>query len=183
MGKVEDTIKSEIARLSKKEVNAFFNPLASEVRALKAKLSNLIKNVSFLDRFLKDQIRKDEEKKQKLEASDKEVKASRLSPDRIRKLRLKLGLSQRELAVLAGVTLGAVGAWEKGKFEPRGRKKAKLIALRKLGKRDVKKILEKQDPKEKKKPGRRKPKNGRRKAKKRGRPPKKRAGEKKTRKS
>ena len=106
MGKVEDTIKAEIARLSKKEVNAVFRPMAGEVRALKAKLTSLIKNVSFLDRFLKDQIRKDEETKEKLEASDKEVKSSRFTPDRIRKLRLKLGLSQsdadhrRVLAVL-----------------------------------------------------------------------------------
>ena len=183
MGKVEDTIKSEIVRLSKKEINAVFRPMASEVRALKAKLTNLIKNVSFLDRFLKDQIRKDEQKKQTLEVTEKEVKASRFTPERIHRLRLKLGLSQRELAVLTGVTLGAVGSWEKGKFEPRGKKKAKLLALRKLGKRDIKKILEKQDPKEKKKPGRRKSTNGRKKAKKRGRPPKKGKGAKKTRRS
>ena len=36
---------------------------------------------------------------------------------------------------------GAVLSWEKGKFRPRGEKKAALVALRKLGKREVKKIL------------------------------------------
>jgi transcriptional regulator with XRE-family HTH domain len=64
-----------------------------------------------------------------------------LTPARIRHLREKLGLSQRELAVLAGVTIGAIGLWEKGKFRPATNKKAILVGLRKLGKRDVKKLL------------------------------------------
>jgi hypothetical protein len=45
------------------------------------------------------------------------------------------------LAILAGVTVGAVGLWEKGKFRPAANKKAVLVALRKLSKREVKKIL------------------------------------------
>jgi transcriptional regulator with XRE-family HTH domain len=61
-------------------------------------------------------------------------------------------LSQRELASLVGVTLGAVALWEKGKFRPGADKKAILIALRKLGKREVRKIfLKKSEEKPKKK--------------------------------
>jgi hypothetical protein len=52
-----------------------------------------------------------------------------------------LGISQKGLAVLAGVTVGAVGLWEKGKFRPAANKKAVLVALRKLSKREVQKIL------------------------------------------
>ncbi len=76
-----------------------------------------------------------------MEATPEEVKASRLTPDRIRGLRKKLGISMRELGVLTGSSLGAVLSWEKGKFKPRGDKKAALVALRKLRKRDVKKLL------------------------------------------
>jgi DNA-binding transcriptional regulator YiaG len=76
-----------------------------------------------------------------LEATPEEVKASRFTPERIRNLRKKKGLSQRELAILAGVTTGAVTSWEKGKFKPKGDKKAALVALRKVSKREVKKIL------------------------------------------
>jgi hypothetical protein len=47
----------------------------------------------------------------------------------------------RELGILTGVGLSAVAMWEKGKFRPRGEKKAALVALRKLRKRDVKKLL------------------------------------------
>jgi hypothetical protein len=34
-----------------------------------------------------------------------------------------------------------VASWEKGKFRPRGEKKAALVGLRKVRKRDVKKML------------------------------------------
>jgi transcriptional regulator with XRE-family HTH domain len=69
------------------------------------------------------------------------VKASRFNPERIRGLRNKLGLSQRELGVLVGATIGAVASWEKGKFRPRGEKKGLLVGLRKVRKRDVRKLL------------------------------------------
>jgi DNA-binding transcriptional regulator YiaG len=82
-----------------------------------------------------------EEAKPKLEATPEEVKASRLTPDRIRGLWKKLGISMRELGVLSGSSLSSILSWEKGKFKPRGDKKAALVALRKVRKRDVKKLL------------------------------------------
>jgi len=61
-----------------------------------------------------------------------------------------LGISQRELGLLAGATIGAVASWEKGKFKPQREKKAALVALRKVRKRDVRKMLtEKAGAKEK----------------------------------
>jgi DNA-binding transcriptional regulator YiaG len=82
-----------------------------------------------------------EEAKPKLEATPEEVKASRLTPDRIRGFRKKLGISMRELGILTGSSLGAVLSWEKGKFKPRGEKKVALVGLRKFRKRDVKKMI------------------------------------------
>jgi hypothetical protein len=46
------------------------------------------------------------------------------------------------MAILAGVTVGAIYQWEQGMFEPRDQKKGVLVALRKLGRRDVRKLLE-----------------------------------------
>jgi len=76
-----------------------------------------------------------------LEAAPEEVKASRFSPRLIRSLRKRLGVTQKELATLANVTVGAIYQWEKGIFDPRGEKKGILVALRKLGRREVKAIL------------------------------------------
>ena len=63
-------------------------------------------------------------------------------PGLIRSLRRHLGISQKELAVLAGVSVGAVHLWETGKFRPKEEKKRVLVALRKLGRREVRKLLE-----------------------------------------
>ena len=141
MGKLESTIKSEIQRLAKREVKATFLPLRREVRTIRLKLSGLSKNFSVLNRLAKEHLRQGEKKELKLEATPEEVKASRPTPDRIRGLRKKLGISMRELGVLTGASLGAVLSWEKGKFKPRGDKKAALVALRKLRKRQAKKLL------------------------------------------
>jgi predicted transcriptional regulator len=53
-----------------------------------------------------------------------------------------LGISQKELAVLAGVSVGAAHLWETGKFKPKDEKKRVLVALRKLSRREVRKLLE-----------------------------------------
>ena len=146
MGKLESTIKSEIQRLAKREIRSTFIPLRREVRAMRLKLSGLSRGILSLNRLTKELHL--EEAKPKLEATPEEVKASRLTPDRIRGLRKKLGISMRELGVLTGSSLSAVLSWEKGKFKPRGDKKAALVALRKLRKRDVRKLLaEKAGPK------------------------------------
>jgi DNA-binding transcriptional regulator YiaG len=139
MGKLESTIKSEIQRLAKREIRSTFVPLRKEVRAIRLKLSGLSTGILSLNRLTKEL--RLEEAKPKLEATPEEVKASRITPDRIRGLRKKLGISMRELGVLTGSSTGAVLSWEKGKFRPRGEKKAALVALRKVRKRDVRKIL------------------------------------------
>jgi DNA-binding transcriptional regulator YiaG len=141
MGKIESTVKSEIQRLAKREVKSAFLPLRREVRSLRLKFSGLSRNLKALNQLAKEQIIPLASEKSKLQASPEEIKTARLTPERIRNLRRKLGISQKGLATLAGVSVGAVVMWEKGKFRPKGEKKGLLIALRKLGKRQVKKML------------------------------------------
>jgi DNA-binding transcriptional regulator YiaG len=139
MAKIESVIKAEIMRVAKREVRAVFRPLKRDVWQMRAKLSGLSKGIGSLNRMAKE-VHLDEAKP-KLEATPEEVKASRLSPERISSLRRKLGISQRELGILIGASIGAILSWEKGKFRPKGEKKAALVALRKLKKREVKKLL------------------------------------------
>ena len=139
MAKIEGIIKSEITRLAKREVRSFFLPLKREVRQIGVRLSGLSKGVASLNRMSKELHLG--EARPKLEATTEEVKASRLTPERISRLRRKLGISQREMGMLTGASLGAVQSWEKGKFRPKGEKKAALVALRKMKKGEVKKLL------------------------------------------
>jgi DNA-binding transcriptional regulator YiaG len=141
MGKVEAVIKSEIVRLARRELRKIAVPLGRDVRSLKNTISQLRKTVSALERFTTLQ-RKEMGKKKPLEATPEEVKISRFSPRLIRSLRKKLRISQKELAILAGVTVGAIHQWESGMFKPSLKKKSVLVALRKLGRRDVTRLLE-----------------------------------------
>ncbi len=141
MGKLEGIIKDEIVRLAKREVRKISVPLAKDVWLLKSTLWKLRKTVSNLERFAARQESELSQRKIPLEATPEEVKESRFSPRLIRSLRRHLGITQKELAILAGVTVGAIHQWESGIFVPRAQNKGVLVALRKLGRREVRDLL------------------------------------------
>jgi DNA-binding transcriptional regulator YiaG len=142
MGKLEGMIKSEIVRLAKREVRKISVPLGRDVRSLKNTVSQLRKAVLVLERFSAQRQKELGKEKIPLEATPEEVKVSRFSPRLIRSLRKHLGITQKELALLAGVTVGAVHQWESGMFKPGDKKKVVLVAIRKLGRREVRKLVE-----------------------------------------
>ena len=142
MDKLGVTIKSEIVRLAKREMRKTSVPLGRDVRLLKSAVSQLRKTVLALERFAAQQQNELKKRKIPLEATREEVKKSRFSPALIRSLRRQLRITQKELAILTGVTAGAAHQWEIGKFKPKDEKKAVMVALRKLGRRDVRKLLE-----------------------------------------
>jgi len=156
MGKLEQTIKSEIIRLAKKQLRATCGPLVREVRQLKRIVRELRRTVHPLKALGAELEAQKAAELAELRAAPEEVKAARHSPRLIKNLRNRLGISQGELAVLVGVSASAVAFWEQGKSKPREKTKAALVALRKLGKRDVKKLLagkkegRKADPKKRK---------------------------------
>jgi len=142
MGKLEATIKSEIVRLAKREMRKTSVPLGRDVRLLKSAVSQLRKTVLALERFVAQQQKELKKRKIPVEATPEEVKKSRFSPALIRSLRRHLRITQKELAILTGVTVGAAHQWEIGKFKPKDEKKSVMVGLRKLGRRDVRKLLE-----------------------------------------
>jgi DNA-binding transcriptional regulator YiaG len=142
MAKIESIIKSEIIRLAKMELRKVSVPLKRDVWQLKSVVSKLRKSVTKLERFAAAQQKELAKREIQFEASPEEVKMSRFSPRLIRSLRKHLGISQKELAVLAGVTVGAAHLWESGKFRPKDEKRRILVALRKLGRGAVKKLLQ-----------------------------------------
>jgi len=141
MGKLESMIRDEILRLARREMRKSFVPLRRDVRSMKGIVSQLRQSVLNLERF-KSQEEKQLAQKAVSEVSEEEIRKVRFSPRLIRSLRKKLRVTQKELALLAGVSVGAVHQWEGGKSQPRAVKKARLVALRSLARRDVKKLLE-----------------------------------------
>jgi len=146
MARLGSIIKSEIIRLSNREVRKVLYPLRRDVRLLKATVSKLRKSATELERFRVAQEKILAKQGIKFEASPEEVKISRFSPRLFRSLRKRLDITQKELGILCGVTLGAVQSWESGKFRPKEEKRKALVALRKLGRGDVQKLLEQRGP-------------------------------------
>ena len=142
MAKFETMIKFEMVRLAKREVRKICVPLRSDVWSLKSAVSQLHKSVLIIQRITAGQQKELEKGRMLLEAPSEEVKESRFSPRLIRSLRGHLAITQKELAILTGVTVGAVHLWESGRFKPSMKKKAVMVALRKLGRREVRKLLE-----------------------------------------
>ena len=141
MARLEQVLKSEIIRLARKQIRAVCGPLAREVRQLKRRVSQMSKTVAALDKLRAELEAKRAAEGVKLEAPEEKVKAARLSPLLIKKLRARLGLSQGQLACLVGISGPAVPHWELGRSKPQGPNRAALVALRGLGRREVKRML------------------------------------------
>ena len=142
MAKIESIIKSEIIRLLSREMRKVSVPLRQDVRLMKGMISQLRKSVSGLQRFMAQQEKLKPKQEKPVAASPEEVEKSRFSPRLLQILRKNLGITQKELATLAGVTIGAAHLWEKGKFRPKDDKMAVLVGLRKLGPGGVRKLLD-----------------------------------------
>jgi DNA-binding transcriptional regulator YiaG len=142
MGNIEQVIKSEIIRLAKKQLRATCGPLARDIRQLKRTVVELRRVVGPLKTLGAELQAQRMEEVARLQVAPEEVKVARISARLIKSLRMKLGVSQTELANLVGVSAGAVGFWEQDKARPSGHNKEALVALRKLGRRAVRKLLD-----------------------------------------
>ncbi len=141
MGKIETVLKSEIGRLARRETKALITKHVDELRRLRRRVASLERELKTVKAA-----RAQEQAKRKVTtavatAAGEEGTTIRLSPRLIRSLRSRLGISQAELAKLVGVSTVAVGNWELGKSKPRDESKARIAAMRSLGRREVRRLL------------------------------------------
>lgn len=151
MGKIESALKEEIARLARKTARGLQARTVEDVRKLKKRVAGLQVEIAALKRErTREQTKIRMARAAESAVTRKGVKA-RLSPGLIQKLRKRLRISQPELALLLDVSASAVGFWETGRVQPRPETKARIVALRSLGRRDVKGLLAEKTPKKAKK--------------------------------
>jgi len=141
MSKLEATLREEIGRLARKAARNVLSRTADEVRRLKKRVAELQVEIAGLKRSRAREISRSRMLEATQTVVSESVKKSRLSAGLIRKLRKRLKISQAEMAVLVDVSAGAVGFWETGKSQPRPDVRAKIVALRKLGRRDIQRLL------------------------------------------
>lgn len=141
MAKIEAAIKDAILRGARRQIRLVAAPLRRDVRRLRQVVLQLRRDVAALREVAAHWRRAIQAARWTPDVSEDEVRIARLSPGLVRKLRERLGLSQAELSRLVGVSAGAVVQWEAGRSAPAGRNRRTLIALRKVGRRDVRRAL------------------------------------------
>jgi DNA-binding transcriptional regulator YiaG len=142
MGKIEAMLREEIQRLARREIRHQVEPLRKENRELKRRIVKLEKLAKPISRVIKKSTEAKLEKLSDLRASEDEVKAARITPAWVQNTREKLNVTQEEMALLCDVSPSAVRSWIYGVALPRGKNREILVALRKLGRRDAKRLLE-----------------------------------------
>jgi DNA-binding transcriptional regulator YiaG len=141
VAKIETAIRDAIVRGARKQIRQVASPLRREVRRLRQALRVLRVELSGVRDVAAQWQRAAQSKPWQPDVTDQESRTARLSPRLVRKLRTRLALSQALLSRLVGVSAAAVVQWERGRSTPSGRNRKALVALRKLGRRDVKRLL------------------------------------------
>jgi DNA-binding XRE family transcriptional regulator len=142
MGKIEESIRGEIARLSRRHAATSSREVTKEFAQVRRAIADLKKSVLALHRSLSIPGGVFRGPKPELgPVSETELRQARFSPRLVQKLRKRLSVTQSQLATLIGVSPGAVAFWEQGRSRPRDTHKRALVALRKLGRRRVGQLL------------------------------------------
>jgi DNA-binding transcriptional regulator YiaG len=141
VAKLESAIKDTIARGARRQVRQVVVPLRRDVQRLRRKVAELTTALATLRRSAAGWQRMMDSAPPVPQISEAEAKAARLSPRLIKSLRRRLGVSQMALARIVGVSAPAVAHWEGGEAAPAGPNRATLVALRKLGRREVRELL------------------------------------------
>jgi DNA-binding transcriptional regulator YiaG len=142
MPNVAQVLKEEITRLARKEIRSTCDPLRSQVRALRSKVRSQEREIAKLSKALAKMVDQSAGTKTTLYAPEEAPTRARVTPASIRRHRLRLGLSQADLAQLLGVSTNTVVRWEAGTSGPRAHHRNALIRIRDLGVREATKMLE-----------------------------------------
>jgi len=131
-------LKAEIVRLARRASKPELSSIKKELVDLKRRMSSQRKTIQALEhdnaRLVADLNARSN--RVAVPAADGKVKI-RLSPKLIRAQRKRLGLSQREFALLLGVSTNTLVLWETGKTAPREKTRPIFASIRKLGRREA----------------------------------------------
>ena len=153
MANIAKVLKTEIGRISRKEVRTAIGQIGKSHVGLKKTVVDLKRRVASLEKENKRLVSGTRRQKREVaeRPPEKEIKA-RFTSKGIRSLRSRLRLTQGEFAKLVGATTHAVYLWEKkeGPLRLRDKTKAALLSIRGLGAREAKTKLEQAGGKRKK---------------------------------
>jgi len=140
MSTFANQLKSEIARIAKKEIKLETPSLKkssaqylSDIAALKRRVATLEALVNKLSKHTPQPLKAEE---------SQDGSPIRFRADGFASLRKKLSITAQEMGSLVGVTAQSILKWEHGKSKPRTSQLLAIAAVRKMGKRDVQERLQ-----------------------------------------
>lgn len=145
MPNIASVLKSEISRVTRKEVRAELEALKKLTAVQRSKIAELRRQVSALDRefkqFLKALSSHATPVGRRASNNAEDSVRRRFSATRLAKHRAKLELSAAAYGQLVGVSGQTIYHWEQGKARPRTAQLQALAAVRGMGKREAEKRL------------------------------------------
>ncbi len=146
MPDIKSLMNDEIRRLAKKEMKQVVEPMREQLAAMRKSLVEQAARIHALEKGLNARpaatavaVTEDDEIISRPQPAGY---SSRITPNKIRRIRKKLGLSQPQFAKLLGVTFFSISHWEIGKTTPRAKSIRGIYELLSMGKRDVYKRLD-----------------------------------------
>ena len=141
MPNIGTVLKSEISRVSRKEVRGETQALKKSVSQYRTQIADLKRRMQALEQQVK-RLRKVATSVGAAEVELEPQTKIRFSAKSLVAQRRRLGLSAAAMARLLGVSALSVYKWESGNTRPRAKQIEAIAALRGMGKRDVAQRLE-----------------------------------------
>ena len=139
MPNIASVLNEQIRRLSRREIKSQTGVTRKataryrrEIAALKRTVNDLSKRLATMEQRVP---------KQASELPSELPEGARYSVRTVKAQRARLGLSAKDFGKLVGVAGLTVYGWEAGKSRPRQKQLARLVAIRKIGRREAMKRL------------------------------------------
>lgn len=143
MPNLATVLKSEVARLTRKELKLHVEPLQKQVAAQNRTIAALRGDIAKLQRGIASPDRKAVAVQR---AEDAPATRARFSPSGLRKLRARLGLTLASFGILFGASAQTIFKWENGSHRPRAESIQKIAIVRGMTKRQVEELLAQHTP-------------------------------------
>ncbi|APW41763.1 transcriptional regulator [Rhodoferax saidenbachensis] len=142
MSSLIDSLKSEIARVARKELKDELLALRKGMTSHRSEIAALKRQVKSLTSALKASIRASKGSDKAQASTPDTAPRIRFSAERFAAWRAKMGITQAQTAQLLEASALSVFKWESDKAQPRNAQLHRIAAVMKLGKREVLKRLQ-----------------------------------------
>lgn len=136
MPNIASVLKSEIARLARKEIKQHADSLRHAATASRRDIASLKRRIQDLEGQVR-RLQTGNAKPRAESVTDAGASNQRFSAKGLVSLRKRLGLSAADFGLLVGAAALTIYKWEQGKAYPRANSLAALVAVRGIGKKEA----------------------------------------------